>query len=175
MTLEDFQKQFDKGWQLRNEGKIEEVVTLAENHLSLAQAQGNQAAEALFLKLFAQVHADQDNLRDALSYYKRLEKVYISLGDLPKQMHALRHIGSTFLALEEHQCAQKCLIQVVNAYEAQPPHPLEVANTHRLYALALEKLENKTEAHTYWEQAKSIYQSLGIEEGVKECEGYLKL
>ena len=173
MTPEDFQAQFQKGWSLRNDGQYEEANTLAQEHFSLAQEADDQASEALFVKLMAQVHTDQGALRDALKSYKQLERLYIGLEDKPKQMHALRHIGMLFQDLGEHECAQKCLIQVVEAYEENPPAALEIANTHRLYALALEGLGKMDEAKTYWQEAKTVYEQLWIPEGVEECDEHL--
>ena len=173
MTPEEFQTQFQKGWSLRNDGRYEEANTLAQEHRRLAQEASDQASEALFVKLTAQVYSDQGALRDALKNYKLLERIYIGLEDKPKQMHALRHIGMLFHELGEHECAQKCLIQVVEAYETQPPAALEIANTHRLYALALEGLEKMDEAKTYWQKAKTVYEQLWIPEGVEECDEHL--
>ena len=153
MTPEEFQIQFQKGWSLRNDGRYEEAIALAQEHIVLAQEADDQASEALFVKLTAQVHTDQGAHRDALKNYKQLEHIYIGLEDKPNQMHALRHIGMLFQELGEHECAQKCLIQVVEAYGAQPPSALEIANTHRLYALALEGLDKMDEAKTYWQKA----------------------
>ncbi len=169
----DFQSIFNEAWQLRNQGDYEQVLAIAGENLSLAQEAQDKNAEALFLKLFAQVHSDQGELREALSYYKQLEKVYIELGNPQKQMHALRHIADTFLELGEFECADKCIIQVVDHYKHSPVNPMETANTYRIYALVLEALNRSDEAKTYWIKARDIYAEFGIEEGVKECEGYL--
>lgn len=173
MTSEHFQNQFQQGWALRNEGKYEEVFALAEEQLALAKEAEDKTSEALFLKLKAQAHHDRGELREALKYYKEIEHIYIALEDKARQMHTLRHIGNLYLDLEEFECAEKCLIQVLEAYEATPPAALEMANTHRLYALALGGLNRQAEAKTYWQKAKEVYEKLWIPEAVEECEGYL--
>jgi len=175
MTPEDFKAKFQEGWSLRNEDRHEEVLAIATENLALAMEADDVASVALFLKLFAQTHHDQGELREALKYYKQLEKAYISLDDHAKQMHALRHIGMLFHELEEFECAEKCLMQVVEAYENNRPAALEVANTHRLYALVLEDLKRDSEAKTYWQKAKGIYEQLWIPEGVEECDEHLGL
>ena len=173
MTAEEFQTVFQKAWILRNEGKYPEVLEIAENHLALAQEAEDKASQALFVKLYAQVYTDQGERREALKQYKQLERLYIDLEDHARQMHALRHIGMLFHELKEYECAEKCLVQVVEAYEAQAPNALEKANTYRLYALALEDLDRDDDARSYWQKAKDIYEQLWIPEGVEECEEHL--
>lgn len=173
MNPEDFKAKFQEGWTLRNESQYEAVLRLADENLVLAQEAEDLASEALFLKLFAQIHQDQENLREALTYYKQMEKLYIRLEDRPRQMHTLRHIGMLFHELQEFECAEKCLVQVVEAYEQEAPSDLEKANTHRLYALALEDLNRDSEAKTHWLKAKELYERLWILEGVEECEEHL--
>ena len=173
MTSEDFKARFQEGWTLRNESKYDQVLALATENLALAEEAEDQASQALFLKLFAQVHQDQGKLREALKYYKQMEKLYISLGDQPRQMHTLRHIGMLFHELQEFECAEKCLVQMVEAYEQEAPGDLEKANTHRLYAMVLEDLNRDSEAKTHWQKAKDLYEQLWIPEGVEECEEHL--
>lgn len=174
MDAQEYQEAFQKAWNLRNSGQYEEVLGIAESHLALAQEAEDQAAQALFVKLYAQVHSDQGEHREALKYYKQLERLYIDLEDKPKQMHTLRHIGATFGTLQEFECAEKCLVQVIEAYETEAPNALEKANTHREYALALEGLNRDPEAKIQWQKAKDIYEQLWIPEGVEECEEHLE-
>lgn len=173
MTPDEFKAKFQEGWSLRNEGQYKAVLNLANEQLELAQNTEDLASQALFVKLQAQVHNDQGELRDALKHYKQLERIYISLEDEPKQIHALRHIGMLFQELGEHECAEKCLIQVVNAYEQNPPQALETANTHRLYALALEGLKRDAEAKEHWQKARDLYEQLWIPEGIEECDEHI--
>ena len=171
MTPPTFQTKFNEAWALRNHGNFVQVLAIAEIQLALAQVAGDRAAEALFLKLYAQVHADKKELKESLSYYKQIERIYIELKYEVKQMHTLRHIGSLYHELKEYQCAEKCLIQVVDFTGSR--NDMEAANTFRSYALALEGLGDKSRAMSFWQKAKDIYQTFDIEEGVAECEAHL--
>lgn len=173
MNSDSVQQQFNVAWSLRNLGNFPQALAIAEEQLALAREKKDLTAEAMFLKIYAQVHSDKKELREALSCYKKIEHIYIVLKDKARQMHTLRHIGNLYLDLEEFECAEKCLIQVVEAYEANSPAALEMANTHRLYALALGDLNRQTEARIYWQKAKEVYEKLWIPEAVEECEGYL--
>ena len=51
---------------------------------------------------------------------------------------------------------------------------MERANTHRVYAIALEGLNRNSEAIAYWNKAKQVYQEFEIREGADECESHLK-
>lgn len=171
MTSEDFQVQFNKAWALRNHGNYAQVLAIAEAQLALAQQAKDRKAEALFLKLYAQVHSDKRELRESLKYYKQIERIYIELEDQVRQMHTLRHIGSLFHELKEYECAEKCLVQVVGFIGNRTD--MEAANTFRVYALALEGLDKKPSSISFWQRAKDIYQAYDIEEGVTECDQHL--
>ena len=116
MSQEDFQTEFNKAWKLRNAGELQRVIEIVNKWLPKTQAMDDKASTALFLKLLAQVHTDQNELKEALKLYKQAERLYIELEDAVKQMHTLRHIGTTFYELGEITCAQKCLVQVIDAY-----------------------------------------------------------
>ncbi|MCE7995306.1 MAG: hypothetical protein HEP71_25235 [Roseivirga sp.] len=173
MTAEAFQSQFKKAWALRNHGNYTQVLAIAEEQLASAREAGDRASEALFLKLFAQVHSDKKELKESLSFYKQIERLYIELKDEVRQMHTLRHIGSLYHELKEFQCAEKCLVQVVNFVGSRSD--MEAANTFRSYALALEGLGEKPRALEFWQKAKDIYQAHNIGEGVAECNVHLSL
>ncbi|GAB5527383.1 MAG: hypothetical protein Roseis2KO_52550 [Roseivirga sp.] len=171
MISSDFQTIFSKAWALRNHGNYAQVLAIAEEQLALAQKVSDRSAEALFLKLFAQVHSDKKELKEALKYYKQIERIYIELKNQAKQMHALRHIGSLYHELKEYQCAEKCLVQVVDFMGDRTD--MEAANTFRTYALALAGIGEKSRSLSFWQKARDIYQVHNIEEGVVECNQHL--
>ncbi len=174
MLIEDFQSKFNQAWALRNQGNYKQAVAIANEYLPIARKEGDKASEALFLRLLAQTHSDKGELREALKYYKQIEHLYIGLKDLAKQMHTLRHIGSIYYELKEFECSEKCLVQVVEAYDTKPPSLLESANTNRAYALAMEARNKVLQAIDHWERTYSLYSELNIEEGIKESEMHLK-
>ena len=49
-----------------------------------------------------------------------------------------------------------------------------IANTKRLIALALEGANRLGEARIHWNDAREIYKSCGIREGVAECDNHLE-
>lgn len=173
MTSDNFQNQFSKAWTLRNHGNYAQVLAIADEQLALSQKAGDRSAEALFLKLYAQVHSDKKELKEALKYYKQIERIYIALEDQAKQMHTLRHIGALYHELKEHQCAEKCLVQVVDFMGDRTD--MEAANTFRIYALTLAGIGDKPRSTDFWQKARDIYEGYDIEEGVAECDRYLKI
>ena len=172
--MTDLNAKFQEAWQARVAGKYDQAIALAEKGLALANHANDQAAQAMFLKINAQVASDKGELDEALKYYKQIEKLYIELGDDARQMHTLRHIGSLFLELGKSECAEKCLKQVVNHNEVNQVDILEQANTHRVYALTMELLKQTQLAIDHWEKARTIYSNLNITEGIDECEQHLR-
>ncbi len=171
---DNFQSKFNETWRLRAQGKRETVLAIAEKYLGKAREAKDQAGEALFLKLYAQVHSDKGELREALSYYKQIERIYIDLKDEVRQMHTLRHIGDMYRELGEQECAEKCLVQVVDFYRNSPTNDLETANANRVFAIVQEDLKKTALAITHWEKAKALYAKVGIPEGVEECNVHLE-
>lgn len=174
MSSEDIRSKFNEAQALCNAGDYERVIAIVEECLPKTKKENDKASEALFLKLQAQVYSDQDQLRESLQVYKQMESIYITLDDHVRQLHTLRHIGSTFHALGELECAEKCLIQVIDAYGKDSPNDLESANAVRIYALVIEESGKNDVAIKYWEQARSLYNVAGIKEGIMECEAHLK-
>jgi len=171
MTSSELQVKFNEAWALRNQGNSDEVLRIAQEYLEKSKI---PAEKALFLKLFAQLYSDTGDLRKSLAYYKDIERIYIDIEDLDRQMHTLRHIGDLYYQLKELECAQKCLVQVVDHVEEEHyVNSLEKANTHRMYALVLEGLGKKSQAKNHWVKAKRHYTQLGIEAGIDECQDHL--
>jgi tetratricopeptide (TPR) repeat protein len=173
ITPEESKDQFNLAWELRNQGDFNKVMNIAQSGLEKARLQNDKASEALFLKIYAQVHSDKNELSESLAIYKKIENIYIELGLGPQQMHTLCHIASIYLELGEAECAEKCQKQVIEFYKNNPPNDLEQANSFRVYAIALEDLKDPRNALNYWERAKTIYGELDIKEGVQECEEHL--
>lgn len=169
----DFQSKFNEAWVLRNSGDYKQVDALIDKYLPLTQKTNDKASEALFLKLKAQLHSDKNEIKESLKYYKQIERLYIELGDQTKQMNTLRHIGSAYYELKEYECAQKCLVQVVDAYASNSPNPLELANSHRAYALVMKSQGSISDSIFHWEKARELYKNLCIEESVQECDNHL--
>lgn len=158
----NYQSVFDHTWQLRNQGKAQEALFMANQALAAAVEAKDEQSQALMLKIIAQVNHDMGELSEALTTYKRIEPLYIALGKKAEQMHVLRHIGSLFLALNKAECAEKCLVQVVDHYEANEVLALEKANAYQAYAQSLEARDKMAKAVHYKTKAQEIYQQLGI-------------
>jgi len=159
----DFQSVYDQAWQLRNEEAYDKANALAHKGLSRAKEMDDALGQALMLKIIAQVHHDNNELDLALKTYKKIEPIYIDLKMQPQQMHALRHIGNLFLELGKAECAEKCLVQVVENYEEHETPQLEKANAYYAYAMSLKKRGKTDEASAYEEKSKDIYNAYGID------------
>lgn len=158
----NYQSIFDHTWQLRNKGKLQEAIQLASDALKDAENQKDLHGQAMMLKIIAQVNQDRGELGEALKTYKQIEPLYIELNKKPEQMHVLRHIGSLFLEMGKAECAEKCLVQVVDHYETHETFALEKANALNAYGKSLEARDKSSEATTQLNKAKAIYKELGI-------------
>jgi hypothetical protein len=78
--------------------------------------------------------------------------------------------------MEETQLAraQPLYEEALNAYRGSyETRILDLANTVRPFALLQEAAGNREQARALWEEARVLYGSLRVEEGVAECEAHL--
>jgi Cdc6-like AAA superfamily ATPase len=103
--------------------------------------------------------------------YTEAAALAASEGDVRLQAHALRHVaelaaerGAGVLALDAAQ-------QAVAIYEADAAQsPLDLANAHRVRALAFACLGRNKDAARDWQAARCLYDELGVAAGVAECD-----
>ena len=88
--------------------------------------------------------------------------------------HALRHLSD--LARERGSPAEAltCAAEAVSIYRTQPgSRPLDLATALRLTALALGDAGRADESTPLWQEARDLYGSVGVNEGVEEAEARL--
>ena len=159
---------FDQAWKLAVNNDPKKALLIAKSTLIDVEKDKNVEGQALMLKIIAKVRQYQGEPKTALRTFKKLEPLYIQLNKTPEQMHTIKHIRSLFLELGKAECAERCLVQVVENYEVSETKPLEKAN-----ALSLEQRNQDKKAQIYQSKAKQEYKIIGLAEGIKECDSHL--
>lgn len=168
-----YQSVFDQACKLTVSNDLKKALQLAENTLLDAKKAENLEGQALMLKIMAQIQNEQGELEKTLETLKKLEPLYVQLNKKPEQMHTLGLIGGLFLELGKAECAEKCLIQVVENYENSETTPLEKANAFRAYAMSLEQRNQNKMSLMYWTKAKEEYKIIGLVSRIEECDSRL--
>ena len=87
---------------------------------------------------------------------------------------ALRHLSDLDREAGRHQEALAAAEQAITLYEAAG-RPLDLANSLRLKALALDGLQRPTDdAQGVWSRARDLYAEVAVADGVAECETRLR-
>lgn len=86
---------------------------------------------------------------------------------------ALRHLSDLDREAARREQALSAAEQAVTLYETAD-RPLDLANSLRLKALALEGLMSRTDARPAWIRARDLYAAAAVADGVAECEERLR-
>ena len=90
--------------------------------------------------------------------------------------HALRHVAELAADRGDGKSALDAADEALEIYEAEAQaRPLDIANAHRVRALALTAAGRTEDSAQSWRTARQSYQDLGIEAGVAECDRRLHM
>ena len=108
------------------------------------------------------------------STYRQAADLARSQESLPLVAHALRHIAELAAHRGAGDRALSAADEALAIYQADPTHlSLDLANAHRVRALALDSLGRSAEAAKDWLAARDLYEGLEIAAGVAECDARL--
>ncbi|MEA3062304.1 MAG: hypothetical protein QOJ94_2085 [Sphingomonadales bacterium] len=124
-------------------------------------------------KLIAQAYALR-RAGDAVAAeaaYSSAARLARSTGDAPGLAHALRHVSDLARERDAPAGALAAAREAADLYRSDAAaKPLDLANSLRLQALALEALGRRAESLPLWEEAAILYGQAGVAVAVAECE-----
>jgi tetratricopeptide (TPR) repeat protein len=124
------------------------------------------------LKGLGQMERDLGRAAAARPLYEEAVRLCRSQSDAHLLAHTVRHLGDLHQDLGNLSDADRCYREAVALYRAnQGTQPLDLANALRPFALLHESLGR--DAETLWREAKQLYETVGIIEGVVECARHL--
>jgi len=89
--------------------------------------------------------------------------------------HALRHFAELAAERGAGERALEAAEEALSIYRSNPNEsPLNVANAHRVRALASSALGRMDDAADDWRSARKLYSKLGVSAGVAECDRRLR-
>jgi tetratricopeptide (TPR) repeat protein len=107
--------------------------------------------------------------------YSKAGRVARSTGDTAGLAHALRHVSDLARERDAHAEALAAAREATDLYRSDAgAGPLNIANSLRLQALALEALGRAAESRPLWEEAGSLYRQAGVGVAVAECDRHLR-
>ncbi len=107
-------------------------------------------------------------------HYEEAVTRYRGLSDPLAFAHAIRHLGDVYHESHLPELAQPCYREALDVYRAHPEGAtLDVANAMRSMALLKSELGERDEARQLWEEARELYISVGVPEGIAESSARL--
>lgn len=129
------------------------------------------AAEAISQGVKARKQSD---LRAARAHYAIAADIYRGQDDALAYAHTIRHIADMYLDESDLVEARPLYEEALEIYRGNlQTRLLDLANTVRPFALLNEASGNLAVATQLWQEARNLYSSLRVEEGVRECDAHL--
>jgi tetratricopeptide (TPR) repeat protein len=116
------------------------------------------------------------NFSAARGHYAEAAKLYREANDVLAYAHSIRHIADIYQQERNPLPAKPLYEEALEIYRSNlETRLLDLANTVRPYALLVEEQGDTALAMKHWEEARNLYGSLRIHEGVVECTRHIAL
>jgi tetratricopeptide (TPR) repeat protein len=120
-----------------------------------------------------QAHSDGD-FPAARARYSEAAKIYRDLNDFLGYAHTIRHIADIYRQESNLSEAKALYEESLEVYRSNlHTKLLDLANTVRAYALLNEEQGNFDLTSQLWKEARNLYGSLRLDQGVSECEAHI--
>jgi tetratricopeptide (TPR) repeat protein len=110
----------------------------------------------------------------AIEYYQQSLEIEQEIGDRSGEAAALLGLGNVYYSLESYQRAIEYSQQSLEIARETGECSVQ-ANAWCNLAIPLEKLGQKSEALTAYQNARELYQAMGLDEDVKRCDNAIQL
>ena len=134
----------------------------------------NHLAHGNLLRVYSQILRDEDRIEEAKKTLDEAASILLPITSAQRRAHIIRHqadIAAEMGLLSESFVHYEAALSIYRRDSLT--NPMDLANTLRGFALLKERWKEVQEAKKMWREAKEIYSSFGIEEGVKECNAHL--
>jgi tetratricopeptide (TPR) repeat protein len=165
----EIQTLLDQARQARRERRPADARLHLQQAMRLCRENTDQLLLASALTALGQIERDLSNPAEALHHYEEAAAIYRAAGEELRYAHTIRHVGDIHREEKRPGPAGPCYRTALEIYRAHPePHPLDVANAIRGYALLKEETGETLEALALWKEARELYAQAQVEAGVAE-------
>lgn len=138
--------------------------------MKLCLKAGAQLTLAQTHAMLGQIERDEKQIDSALSHYEEAQKIFREIGDADRVAHSVRHVGDIQRSCGRLELAEPCYKEALEIYRnSAQTRPLDLANAIRGLALLKGEKNAAHEAKLLWEEARDLYESVNVPEGVAEC------
>lgn len=146
----------------RREDRPEDAKREWTEAIAICRREGARLELARSLKGLGQIERDQGDYDAALGRYEEALVICRESGPPLMVAHTVRHVGDIHVDAGRADLAEPLLREALLMYRAEPgASTMDVANAVRSLAVV-------TGDKALWEEARGLYESAGVREGVEE-------
>ena len=159
----------------RGDGRLADGRRLARKMVAQCRVEGNSKLLVRALMFSGQLERDDQRLDDALEPYMEAVALSRENDESLRFAHVLRHLADLYGDLGRWEESGQVYEEALAIYRGRrDASPGDLANALRGFALYEEACGAIKEARSVWEEARKLYASLGVDEGVAECDIHLR-
>lgn len=163
-----------RGYRARRAGQL----SAAHRHFcdAVAASRRRKSVSALVraLKGLGQIERDLGRGDAALPLYEEAVEICRLKGDALQLAHTIRHLGDIHHDAGRVALAEPCYEEALTIYRSHGnAAPLDLANALRPFAILQETLGRPQQAILLWSEARALYATLNLREGVAESSEHL--
>ena len=149
-------------------GKYQEAINYYRNSLDISRQIGDRHGEAESLNNLGIAYNSLGKYQQAINYYQQSLEMLEKIGDRRIEANSLGNLGGAYYYLGEYQ-------QAINYYQKSLEIAHQIGNRHGEanswfnLGLTYDKLEQKMEAQVTFKNARKLYQAIGLEKKVEDC------
>lgn len=174
-VIEDMEEHLRSARIFRNENRFHEAIMELEAALELCEEYKVTKEQRQTWSLLANIYFDLGSNRKSLESFRQA----LSLAEVDSEeeqiAHITRHIADVECEIGDLKSSLSHYQKALNYYKNNvSKYSLSYANTIRGFAVLKEKMVDYSDAKKFWKEAKSVYEKLKIDTGIKECVARLK-
>jgi tetratricopeptide (TPR) repeat protein len=164
----------ERAAQARRDNRLSDSYRDSNEAMIVARKEGSRNDVIRALRMLGQIERDEGRPECALQHYQEAVALCRTEGGALRLAHAIRHLGDLLVEMHNLAEAAKEYTAALALYRQQPDtKALDLANTLRAIAVMRQQAGDSHAARPFWEEARTLYSSANVEQGVAECNSHL--
>ncbi len=149
-------------------GEYQQAINFYQQSLNIEQHIGNRNGEAASLSNLGDAYYSLGEYQQAINFYQQSLDIRQHIGNYHEKARALRNLGHAYYSLGEYQ-------QAIHFYQQSLDIRQDIcdfkgeANSLINLANSFAQLDKKSEAKIAYENARKLYQLMGLDKNVESC------
>ncbi len=173
-VIEDMEEHLRSAHIFQKENRLHLAIMELEAALELCEEYKINKEQRQTWSLLANIYQDLGRHTKSLESYKNALTLAEVESEEEQIAHLSRNIADVEYEIGDLKSSMSHYEKAIKYYRNLSKYSLNYANTIRGFALLKEKMVDYADAKKLWKEAKSIYEGLKVETGIKECVSRLK-